>query len=627
MTPGGVSQGLAEWARAPDNTRAATLEGRQGTVRRPVALGILLSLLIVALEVLPDTRSNEAVAIAALDIVQNTAFVWAGVLGAVLRPRTVLGPAMMAVGVTGALGNLVFAETIPAAYTMGLLCIGLFAAPLTHVLLSYPDGRLRARFDRLVVAATYLHLTVVWWLFVLFEEPQAAGCRRCDDDANLLGFFEDGEIYDRLLVVQVALSVVLALLVFGRLGQRWHAASSVGRDLLSPVLVGGLFCAAITLTTAPLAYQTLDASTGAVVLHALWAVAFGAIPVGYALGLVRDAVRRTRLAVLLAELSTSSETEPLTVAIRRALADPTAEVLTSAPGQDAGVSAAHDAPTRARGTTAAGNGSVIVHDPALLQDGELLAGVARAVAFALENRRLEEEVRTRLAEAEAARSRVVAAGDEARRGIERDLHDGLQQTLISLRLTLRLLHEDAHLTAEPAVLLDDAMALAATATDDLRALAQGVYPMVLTAAGLLPALQALADTAPVVVALDLRMSARSTSEAEAAAYFSCKEAVTNVAKHAGTGRCAISGRLSEGTLHLRVLDDGPGNAAAGGGSGIRGLDDRLMAVGGRLTVDSPAGGPTIIGIHIPWPVVPSSTPGIPVGPVDAVAVSLSPAGT
>jgi signal transduction histidine kinase len=616
-----ASDGLAAWVAAPE--RPATVGLSSGGHRARVLAGVLLTALIVALETLPDTRSNEAVAIAALDALQNSAFVWAGVLGTVLRPRTLLGPVMMAVGVCEALGNLVFAETVPFAYTVGLLSIGLFAAPLSHVLLSYPDGRLRTSADRRIVGATYLHLTVQWWTFVLVHDPQAAGCRRCGENANLIGVLKDGGTYEVLVLVQIVVSVVLAVLVLWRLAHRWRSASPVGRDLLAPVLAGGLFCASITLATAPFAYATLDASGAAVILHGLWAVAFGAIPLGYVVGLVRDTVRRTRLAVLLAELSVSTEAEPLLSAVRRALGDPTANVFV---GGDAELRRAldeHPGAGRRQALHRFGNGAVLVHDPALRQDTELVSGVARAVAFALENRRLEHEVRQRLLEAEAARSRVVAAGDEARRRIERDLHDGLQQTLISLSLTLRVLDEDASLGAEEAGLLQDALTLSSAATQDLRSLAAGVYPMVLTAGGLSPALAELAASAPVGVTVDLRSIARSTPEAEAAAYFCCREAVTNVVKHAGASRCTIRGRLADGVLRLQVLDDGVGGAALDRGSGLRGLADRAAAVGGRIDLESPIGGPTLVRLWIPWPAAADQAPD---DAPDAASLSLLPPG-
>ena len=576
--------------------RSRPLDRRRGRLRYggPVALGALLTAVILVLETLPDSRTNNAVAIAALDVTKNASFVWAGVLGVLLRPKTLIGPTMIAVGVASAMGNLVFAETIPLAYTVGLLSIGLLAAPLSHMLLAYPDGRLRGRSDRAIVVATYVHLTVQWGAFATTAVPRAAGCERCSADANLVGFFPDAELYESLLGVQVLLSGILALLVLWRLAARWHAASPAGRSLLGPVLAGGLFCAFATLITASFAYDTLDASAEAVALHAVWLVAFGTVSLGYCVGLVRDAVRRTRLGVLLAELSASTEALPLRAAVRRALGDPTADVVISTAN-------GLQPPQCGRVSHRVRDDTVLLHDPVLLQERELIAGVARAVALALENQRLELQLSERLAEAQEARARVVEAGDQARRQIERDLHDGLQQTLVSLRVTLRLAQAEAALDGDSHTSLEEACELAAAATQDLRALAQGVYPMVLTASGLSAALRELGDVAPVAVTMRMGALPRSTPPAEAAAYFCCCEAVTNVAKHAGIDRCEIRGGLDAGTLRLAVVDEGIGGAHLTDGSGLRGLRDRAAAVGGDVSIESPLGGPTVVRIQVPWP--------------------------
>lgn len=563
----------------------------------PVAVGAALTGVIVALEVLPDTRSREAIAIAAIDVLTNASFVWAGVLGVMLRPGTPLGPAMMGVGVTFGLGNLVFAEGTPLAYTIGLLSIGLFTAPLTHVLLSYPDGVLRERADRAIVWAMYLHMTVQWWSFATTHDPIRNGCERCAPGANLVGIVQDADVYSALLAFQIGVSFVLVVLVLWRLTRRWRRASAVGRRLLGPMLAGGLVCAVVVLGTVPLAYETIQASGRAVLLHGLWLVGFGAIPVGYSVGLVRDAIRRTRLSALLAELAAGAQAGPLRSAVRSALGDASAEVLVGGADLEGRVTT----PPPGRAVSPVGEDAVIVHDPALLQDAEVVAGVGRALGMALRNQRLEAEVRDRLDEALAARARVVEAGDEARRRIERDLHDGLQQTLVSLRLTLAMLQEEAALDGEAAQLLTAAREFAAGATDDLRSLAAGVYPMVLTTSGLTAALQELADTAPVTLVLDVQVRVRSLASVEAAAYFCCCEAITNVAKHAGAERCTITGRLAGCRLRLVIADEGRGGAALGSGSGLRGLADRAAAAGGELSLVSPPGGPTRLTVVLPWP--------------------------
>jgi signal transduction histidine kinase len=593
---------LASGARRCDRLRRALRRvterhGRGGRVRRPrstIALGVGLSLVVIALESAPDIRTTHAVATAAIDSLMGLTFVWAGVVGLALRPRTPLGPAMMAVGVTSAFGNLVFAESVPVAYTVGLLSIGLFTAPLSHVLLAYPEGRLRTRADRVLVGLTYGHVTVQWWVFATFHDPVAAGCDRCGPDTNLIAIAPDGGVDDVLVLVQTGVSVVLAVFVVRSLRRRWIAASAVGRSLLGPVLFAGTFCASIVALTVPFAYDTVNGTTASVALHAAWLIAFGAIPVGYCAGLVRDAVRRARLAALLAELRSTTEPADLRRAVRAALGDADADIVR--PGRDGATAAAAAGPAQARWPL--GEGAVLTHDPALLQDEELVPAVGRAVALALENRRLRDELLGRLAELASARARLVRAGDETRRAIERDLHDGVQQTLVSLRLNLRLIDE-SRLDPESAEVLDEARSLARAATQEVRDLAHGVYPAVLAADGLGGGLRALAERAPVEVRLALDIPTRSLAELETAAYFCAREAVTNVAKHSGVAECACEARVSGGRLVLVVRDEGRGGAVVA--RGLRGLADRAEAAGGDLQVDSPPGGPTRVTVRLPWP--------------------------
>ncbi len=313
--------------------------------------------------------------------------------------------------------------------------------------------------------------------------------------------------------------------------------------------------------------------------------------------------RRALFAVgeLLGDIGVSTEAAPLRTAVRRALGDPLADVVTANADGELRDLEGRPRPRLGRAIHRLDEDTLLIFDPVLLNDPELVSGVARTVALGLANRRLEADVSERLAQAQNARARVLEAGDAARRQIERDLHDGLQQTLVSLRLTLRIMQDEAGLSGEDAALLDDACELARVATQDLRSLAQGVYPMVLTASGLVAALQELSAAAPVAVALELEAVRRSTPGAEAAAYFCCCEAVTNVAKHAGTDRCVIRAREHAGTLFIEVADDGCGGASISGGTGLRGLGDRAAAVGGRLRVDSPAGEATIVRIDVPWP--------------------------
>ncbi|HEX6024995.1 MAG TPA: PAS domain S-box protein [Solirubrobacter sp.] len=204
------------------------------------------------------------------------------------------------------------------------------------------------------------------------------------------------------------------------------------------------------------------------------------------------------------------------------------------------------------------------------------------------------------AELRASRARIVAAADDARRRLERDLHDGAQQHLVGLALTLRLARrkvaEDPELAAE---LLDEAIQDLATATDELRELARGIHPAVLTEGGLEPALRGLAKRAPLPVAIEHAPEGRLSAPVEVTAYFVVAEALTNVARYADAKRARVSVRHDGQTLRIEVADDGRGGARAAAGSGLRGLQDRVSALGGWLSVDSPVGAGTVVSAEMP----------------------------
>src|SRR5829696_3804381 len=203
-------------------------------------------------------------------------------------------------------------------------------------------------------------------------------------------------------------------------------------------------------------------------------------------------------------------------------------------------------------------------------------------------------------ELRASRVRIVEAADEARRRLERDLHDGAQQHLVGLALTMRLAR--AKLALDPdlaAELLDEALADLAQATDELRELARGIHPAVLTEGGLEPALAGLARRVPVRVTLVEVPTERLPAPVEATAYFVAAEGLTNVARYANARRATVCCRLADGCLVVEVRDDGDGGADPGAGSGLRGLADRVSALDGRLTIDSPPGGGTVLRAEIP----------------------------
>jgi signal transduction histidine kinase len=277
-------------------------------------------------------------------------------------------------------------------------------------------------------------------------------------------------------------------------------------------------------------------------------------------------------------------------ALARALGDPTLEVAFSAPAESDGRAVTrleHDGALVA----------ALVHDPALLDEPELIEGAAAAARIALENARLNAELRAQLALVKESRARIVAATDAERRRIERDLHDGAQQRLVTLALELR--SAQGRLGPDGRELLDSAVAQLQDAVGELRELAHGVHPALLTERGLAAALESLAIRAPLPVVVEDAPPGRLAPEVEAAAYFVVSEGLANVFKHAGAASATVGARRENGRLLVEVADDGIGGAGLDAGSGLRGLADRVEALGGALAVDSPRDGGTRLRAEIP----------------------------
>ena len=240
----------------------------------------------------------------------------------------------------------------------------------------------------------------------------------------------------------------------------------------------------------------------------------------------------------------------------------------------------------------------VVRDPGTEEQRALLPGLVDAARLAIEMARLRVDLRRHLAEVEASRARLVAVADEERRRIERDLHDGAQQRLVSIGLALRhaqhMLGQQAPAASQ---VLDGAVAEISVAIDELRELARGLRPALLDA-GLGPALRELAGRAPLPVEVSAPAE-RFTPELETTAYFVACEGLTNTVKHARAARAELRVARADGRLIVTVSDDGVGGAAATTGSGLAGLADRVAARGGQLRVDSPPGAGTTLIAELP----------------------------
>ncbi len=210
------------------------------------------------------------------------------------------------------------------------------------------------------------------------------------------------------------------------------------------------------------------------------------------------------------------------------------------------------------------------------------------------------ELKRAEAELRASRARIVEAADGERRRLERDLHDGAQQRLVNLGLTLRLARSRLEAgDAEAVSMIDEAIDQLASATAELREFARGIHPAVLSDGGLGPALTTLVEASHTPVVLIEAPEERLPAPLEATAYFVVAEALTNVARYAEAERTEVRAVRRDGELVVEVRDDGRGGADPGSGSGLRGLADRVSALGGELEVVSPAGEGTLVRSRVP----------------------------
>jgi signal transduction histidine kinase len=245
---------------------------------------------------------------------------------------------------------------------------------------------------------------------------------------------------------------------------------------------------------------------------------------------------------------------------------------------------------------------VLIHHEDLRHEPDLVKIAVTAASLALEHARLQAEVEAQLDQVRASRARIVEAGDAERRRLERDLHDGAQQRLVTLSLALGMARgRAAGMDPELESLIESASKEAREALVELRELARGIHPAVLTETGLAGAIEALVERCPVAVTIAAVPGERFPAAIEATAYFVVSEALANVAKHVPSGSAQVAVRRLPGHLTVRVSDDGAGGARPENGTGLRGLADRVASVGGVLSVDSPPGGGTRLEADIPCP--------------------------
>ena len=333
------------------------------------------------------------------------------------------------------------------------------------------------------------------------------------------------------------------------------------------------------------------------------------LPVIFVWGLLSARLARSAVGDLVVELDRPLPPGELQASLSRTLRDPSLELLYAREGQDRwvnargqpeplpGPGAGHQARTV---TVVERDGrplAALIHDPAL--DQGLVRAAAAAAGMAIENERLHAEVRAQLEEVRASRQRIVEAGDRERRRVERNLHDGAQQRLATLALSLAMIRDRDGADPAMATSLAQASAELRQAIDELRELARGIHPAILTEEGLPAAVESLADRSSLPVRVVADFDARLPEPVETAAYFVVSESLANVTKYAHASRAQVELSRCNGTLRVEVRDDGVGGADAARGSGLLGLADRVAAVRGSFRVETPPGGGTRVLAEIP----------------------------
>jgi len=489
---------------------------------------------------------------------------------------------------------------IPAvAWVVGPLVFPILAV----VSLRYPDPRLTNRAHRTFVAVEVAHLVVLrtligltstreslalpsgaWWPQVVNSPPLNAILRALLDGGG------------------IALTVIFVLL----LRRRLRGSFALDRRDLLPVGLGVI--ATIGAISVDVAQQVVpNVENLQTVLLTIEAVTLTVFPLAFVVAAVRQRVGRSSVADLVIRLSAPGTVEDVRHALRHALCDPSLDIFYWVPDVRCHVTTegrpvepdrqsadqlAIQVLTRDGMPLAA-----VVVDRSLERHAGLLQAALAAAGLALENARLQASVRAQLEEVRASRTRIIEAGVTERRRLERDLHDGAQQRLLALTLTVGAARTQIHDPHQLTLIETIRQELHCTLRE-LRELAHGIHPAVLTQAGLGPAIAVVAERLPLDVEVDVPPR-RWEPAVEATAYFVACEALVNAVKHSAGSLVGVRVTTPGGCLTISIEDDGVGGADTVAGTGLSGLHDRVIALGGALSVTSPVGGGTTIVARLP----------------------------
>jgi len=507
------------------------------------------------------------------------AYLVAGAIAWDARPDSRIGPLMTAIGITGPI--LLFTNSgVPGLSLLPFVGVPLMNLFLIWLVLSYPSGRLSSRLEVAAVGAGGLAVGVVYVLF--------------------------GVIGPEVMNYGAWVLLTISTFLLGLIVHHGVKASTTARAGLAPMLVAGVLVVLLFSGESVAALVGITTEFGSPFHWACLAAHVG-VPVAVLVGLLRQRFARAAVADLLVDLGDNPGPAELQEMVVRALRDPSATLAYWLPEYDSYADVdgrqvdLEPVPGRAA-TTIVSDGvpvALILHDAALDEEQKLLASVTAAIGMTIQNAQLQVELKARLEELRGSRIRILQAEQSERRRLERDLHDGAQQRLIALSLELGELGDRLNGDAEIRTRIDAARQEVTASLAELRDLAHGIHPAAVSDHGLAVALESAATRATVPVEVIGATQDRMPELVELAAFFFVCEALTNVARHAEATSAVVELERNPGALIVEVRDDGVGGASADGGSGLRGLADRVEALGGRLQVWSPEGRGTRLRAEIP----------------------------
>ena len=538
---------------------------------------------------------GEPLVVASLVDAITVSYVLCGTVAWWRRPSSGFGPLMIAVGGANFVATLAWARN-DVLYTLGQAINLMVPVVFLHAFLAFPTGRLRSGSVRALVGFGYL---IAGGLEIVGMMLGGFGPHNLLEVTQRPAAAETVSSVQHVIVAGVCLSGVAVLMA-----RRRREGRPLRRSLavLIDVFALGLVMIAVLF---------LSQVFGGPALQQVRWVAFATLalaPLAFLAGLLHDRLTRTRVADFFVDLRADPSPAHLRDALARALQDPSLALVFWLPefGCYADLDGvAMDLPdgSSLRESTvihdrAGDRVAALIHDPALKEEPELLAGVTAAAGIALENSRLQAELQARLQDLRGSRARVFEAGRKERQRLERNLHDGAQQRLIALSLELGVL--EAQLDSPGATQgLDHARTEIATSLAELREIARGLHPAVVTAHGLEVALEQLVARASVPVHLTVNVDGRLPDPLEDAAYYLVSECLVNVGKYAAASAARVDVTAADGQVRVEIVDDGIGGADPDRGTGLRGLADRVEALDGRLRIWSPLAGGTRVRAEMP----------------------------